>query len=229
MDRARKPRPRFVTALVVERVARGRRRRRRQRERRARRRGRESHVGHGTELDERGSAHALVQREARGPTRAAPSCAQQRCPRARADLHRRGPHGERAGRHRVRAVGDRDRLVRVPRRGPDPTRLQQLRGHQREQWAAQGHDLRGRSARRTRALTLLPDTADRCARADPTPARLRRPSVAQPAQPLAHAAERSHRAGAVVGVLRRNSPSGKLIWASAPDYGIRILQLFSGA
>jgi hypothetical protein len=26
-----------------------------------------------------------------------------------------------------------------------------------------------------------------------------------------------------------NSPSGKLIWASAPDYGIRILQLFSGA
>jgi hypothetical protein len=26
-----------------------------------------------------------------------------------------------------------------------------------------------------------------------------------------------------------NSPTGKLIWASAPDYGIRILQLYSGA
>ena len=92
MDRARTPRPRSLIAFVVTALlavtaavasdrtcpAAGARR--------------ESHVGHGPEPDERRSAHALVQREARRPARPASSALEQRRARARADLHRRRAH-----------------------------------------------------------------------------------------------------------------------------------------
>ena len=231
MDRARTPRPRSSPRFVVSALARGRRGVGVDRERRARRRGPANRTSvMGPNLMNADQLTRWFNTKRARPARAASSGAQQRRPRARADLHRRRPHGERARRHRVRAVGDRDRLVRVPRRGPDPTGLQQLRGHQREQRAAQRHDLRGRGtrrARRSRAASRrrrsVSARRSNCCAATRTRCRATCPTACACRRAIASG---SRRGGSTsVGTVRPASSSGR----PPPTTAIRILQLFSGA